>query len=81
MVQYKKSLIGKHYKALQQVGIFQLDAQLCSSALFELWKVNGVLGALIWFPVINNMDQYLVSAIMLLLNCSPTPLGGSHGCN
>ncbi|KAJ7895803.1 hypothetical protein B0H13DRAFT_1885414 [Mycena leptocephala] len=44
MVQYKKSLIGKHYKALQQVGIFQLDAQLCSSALFELWKANGVLG-------------------------------------
>ncbi|KAJ7868986.1 hypothetical protein B0H14DRAFT_2346333 [Mycena olivaceomarginata] len=50
MVQYKKSLIGKPYKAHQQVRIFQLDAQLCSPALFELWKANGVLGALIWFP-------------------------------
>ncbi|KAJ7807985.1 hypothetical protein B0H14DRAFT_2609270 [Mycena olivaceomarginata] len=44
MVQYKKSLIGKHYKALQQLGIFQLDATLCSQEVFELWKANGVLG-------------------------------------
>jgi hypothetical protein len=81
MVQYKKSLIGKHYKALQQVGIFQLDSQLCSSALFDLWKANGVLGALIWFPVIKDMDQYLVSTDFTLLNCSSTLLGRSHGCN
>ncbi|KAJ7827689.1 hypothetical protein B0H14DRAFT_3144540 [Mycena olivaceomarginata] len=68
MVQYKKSLIGKHYKALQQVGIFQLDAQLCSPALFELWKANGVLGALIWFPVIKNMDQYLADLTVVIDN-------------
>ncbi|KAJ6528118.1 hypothetical protein B0H19DRAFT_1214630 [Mycena capillaripes] len=68
MVQYKKSLIGKHYKALQQVGIFQLDAQLCSPALFELWKANGVLGALIWFPVIKNMDQYLADLTVAIDN-------------
>jgi hypothetical protein len=61
MVQYKKSLIGKHYKALQQLGVFHLDG-LCSPALFELWKANGVLGALLWFPEIKNMDGYLVSA-------------------
>ncbi|KAJ6545514.1 hypothetical protein B0H19DRAFT_1212296 [Mycena capillaripes] len=68
MVQYKKSLIGKHYKALQQVGIFQLDAQLCSPALFELWKANGVLGALIWFPVIKNMDQYVADLTVAIDN-------------
>ncbi|KAJ7898971.1 hypothetical protein B0H13DRAFT_2664450 [Mycena leptocephala] len=59
MVQYKKSLIGMHFKALQQVGIFQLDAKLCSPALFELWKANGVLGALLWFPEIKDMDQQI----------------------
>ncbi|KAJ7857220.1 hypothetical protein B0H13DRAFT_2237721 [Mycena leptocephala] len=68
MVQYKKSLIGKHYKALQQVGIFQLDTQLCSPALFELWKANGVLGALIWFPVIKDMDQYLADLTVAIDN-------------
>ncbi|KAJ7707163.1 hypothetical protein B0H16DRAFT_1824386 [Mycena metata] len=59
MVQYKKSLIGKHYKAIQQLAIFQLDEKLCSTALFELWKANGVLGALLWYPEIKNMDEYL----------------------
>ncbi|KAJ7022964.1 hypothetical protein C8F04DRAFT_1307008 [Mycena alexandri] len=59
MVQYKNSLIGKHFKALQQLSIFQLDLRLCSPALFELWKANGILGALIWFPEIKNMAQYL----------------------
>ncbi|KAJ7850524.1 hypothetical protein B0H14DRAFT_3664811 [Mycena olivaceomarginata] len=68
MNKYKKSLIGKHYKALQQVGIFQLDAQLCSPALFELWKAHGVLGALIWFPVIKNMDQYLADLTVAIDN-------------
>jgi hypothetical protein len=63
MVQYKKSLIGKHYKALQQLAVFQLDETLCSPALLELWKANGVLGALLWYPEIKDMDQYLVSEL------------------
>jgi hypothetical protein len=63
IIQYKKSLIGKHYKALQQLAIFQMDSSLCSPALFELWKANGVLGALLWYPEIKNMDKYLVSTL------------------
>ncbi|KAJ7429544.1 hypothetical protein B0H11DRAFT_1749936, partial [Mycena galericulata] len=59
LVQYKKSLIGKHFKVLQQLGIFQLDDKLCSPEVFELWKANGVLGALLWYPQIKNMDEYL----------------------
>ncbi|KAJ7827202.1 hypothetical protein B0H13DRAFT_1454906, partial [Mycena leptocephala] len=43
MVQYKNSLIGKHFKDLQQLAVFQLDETLCSPAVFELWKANGVL--------------------------------------
>ncbi|KAJ6549107.1 hypothetical protein DFH09DRAFT_1262788 [Mycena vulgaris] len=68
MVQYKKSLIGKHYKALQQLSVFQLDDKLCSPALFELWKANGVLGALLWYPEIRDMDQYLADLTIAIDN-------------
>jgi hypothetical protein len=62
MVQYKNSLIGKHFKALQQLAVFHLDDNLSSPALFDLWKANGALGAHIWFPEIQDIDKYLVSA-------------------
>jgi hypothetical protein len=61
MVQYKNSLIGKHFKALQQLAVFHLHDGLCSKGLFDLWKANGALGALIWYPEIKNIDKYLVS--------------------
>jgi hypothetical protein len=38
LVQYKNSLIGKHFKGLQQLAIFQLDETLCSPAVFEQWS-------------------------------------------
>ncbi|KAJ7844268.1 hypothetical protein B0H14DRAFT_2585327 [Mycena olivaceomarginata] len=50
MVQYKKSLIGKHTRPSNSLEVF------------ELWKANVVLGALLWFPKIKDMDQYLASA-------------------
>ncbi|KAJ7440424.1 hypothetical protein FB451DRAFT_1443354 [Mycena latifolia] len=59
LVQYKNSLIGKHFKGLQQLAIFQLDEELCSPEVFELWKANGVLGSMLWYPEIKNMDEYL----------------------
>jgi hypothetical protein len=46
--------------SISRLAIFQLDDKLCSPELFELWKANGVLGALLWFPEIKDMDQYLV---------------------
>ncbi|KAJ7664821.1 hypothetical protein B0H17DRAFT_1162742 [Mycena rosella] len=58
MVQYKKSLVGKHYKALQQLAVFQLDAQLCSPALFELWKANEI----------KNMDEYCADLTIAIDN-------------
>ncbi|KAJ6473049.1 hypothetical protein C8R45DRAFT_1054844 [Mycena sanguinolenta] len=58
MVQYKKSLIGKHYKALQQLAVFQLDETLSSPALLELWKANVVL----------DMDQYLADLSIVIAN-------------
>lgn len=60
LVQYKNSLIGKHFKTLQQLAVFHLDEKLCSPQLFNLWKANGELRALLWYPEIKDMEGYLV---------------------
>ena len=46
IVAYKNSLIGHHFKVLQQLAIFQLEG-LCTEAEFDMWKALGELGALI----------------------------------
>ncbi|KAJ6595239.1 hypothetical protein DFH09DRAFT_906296, partial [Mycena vulgaris] len=68
LVQYKNSLIGKHFKGLQQLAVFQLDDKLYSPVVFELWKANGVLGALLWYPEIKNMDEYLADLAVAIDN-------------
>lgn len=64
MLQYKNSLVGKHFKALQQLGVFHIH-DLCTPDLFNLWKANGALGALLWFPEIKDLDDYLVRSRLL----------------
>ncbi|KAJ7165402.1 hypothetical protein C8R46DRAFT_901106 [Mycena filopes] len=59
MVQYKNSLIGKHFKSIQQLAVFHLDDKLCSPQVFNLWRANGELGALLWYTEIKDMTQYL----------------------
>ncbi|TEB15367.1 hypothetical protein FA13DRAFT_1876169 [Coprinellus micaceus] len=58
IVQYKNSLIGKHFKILSQLAVFHLHG-LCSDILYDMWKAAGELGALIWYPEINNLKEYL----------------------
>ncbi|EDQ99232.1 uncharacterized protein LACBIDRAFT_316826 [Laccaria bicolor S238N-H82] len=67
-VQYKNSLIGKHFKSLQQLAVFHLNDSLCPPHLFEIWKASGELGALLWFPEIKNMDQYLADLEICIAN-------------
>ncbi|KAF7975164.1 hypothetical protein HWV62_10347 [Athelia sp. TMB] len=59
IVQYKNGLIGKHFKTLQQLGVFHLHEGLCSELILDLWKATGELGAMLWFHTIKNMDLYL----------------------
>ncbi|KDR77189.1 hypothetical protein GALMADRAFT_267364 [Galerina marginata CBS 339.88] len=68
LVQYKNSLIGKHFKGLQQLGVFHLHDNLCTPDYFDLWKANGELGAMLWYPEIENIETYLSDLQILLDN-------------
>ncbi|KAJ7757921.1 hypothetical protein B0H16DRAFT_1457492 [Mycena metata] len=67
VVQYKNSLIGKHFKMLQQLGVFYLH-DLCAPLILDLWKATGELGAYLWFPEIKNMDVYIADLDVLVNN-------------
>ncbi|KAJ7037051.1 hypothetical protein C8F04DRAFT_1332637 [Mycena alexandri] len=67
VIQYKNSLIGKHFKMLQQLGVFQLH-DLCTPLILDLWKATGELGAYLWFPEIKNMKVYLADLDVLVNN-------------
>ncbi|KAI1788974.1 hypothetical protein LXA43DRAFT_893623 [Ganoderma leucocontextum] len=68
MLQYKNSLIGKHFKALQQLSIFHLDDSLAPPVVQDLWKAQGELGAMLWYPKIENMDDYISDVTILIGN-------------
>ncbi|KAI0072764.1 hypothetical protein K474DRAFT_1604488 [Panus rudis PR-1116 ss-1] len=79
LVQYKNVLVGKHFKALQQVGIFHLRSLLAAHErvglsgpyaenLLKLWRVTGELGALLWYHSINDIDEYLSDLRILIDN-------------
>lgn len=65
VVKYKNSLVGKHFKGIQQLGIFHLYNDLCPEPLFNLWRANSELGALLWYHEIEDMDTYTVRFIII----------------
>ncbi|KXN84185.1 hypothetical protein AN958_12897 [Leucoagaricus sp. SymC.cos] len=73
ILQFKNSLIGRQLKLLQQLAVFcLLPASDSERKLFNLWKANGELGALLWFPEIEDMETYLCDldvAVDNVLDC------------
>ncbi|KAJ3786078.1 hypothetical protein GGU10DRAFT_420697 [Lentinula aff. detonsa] len=67
IIKYKNSLIGKHFKTIQQLAIFHIRT-MCSPEIFELWKATGELGAFLWVPEIRDMDAYLHDLQILIDN-------------
>lgn len=60
MMQYRNGLIGKHFKSLMQTMVFHVHG-LVTPEQFILVKAVGALGAMLWVPEIDQMDDYLVS--------------------
>lgn len=63
LVKYSGSLTGRDFHAIAQCApfcIYDLVPPECLAA----WEAMSSLVPLIWQPVINNLDDYLVSRIL-----------------
>jgi hypothetical protein len=65
MIKFRNALVGKQFKQLLQLAIFHIIT-FVSSTTFDLWNALGFVAALVWFPSIENMDEYRVSLPTLL---------------
>jgi hypothetical protein len=57
--QYKDNLTGRHFRYISQTSTFHVY-DLVEEPLFELVKAIGFLGAALWVPEIDDMDEYTV---------------------
>ncbi|KAK7047084.1 hypothetical protein VNI00_006746 [Paramarasmius palmivorus] len=67
LMQYRNNLIGKHFKSLMQVSAF-LVYGIADELQFRLIRALGALGAVLWMPEIDNMDEYLEDLTILIQN-------------
>jgi hypothetical protein len=70
MMQYRNGLIGKHFKTLMQTMIFHIH-DLVTPDQFALVRALGELGPILWMPVIDNMEEYLVRSIVFFFARTP----------
>lgn len=68
LLQYKDNLVGRHLKTLSQTTTLQVH-DLVDLPTFELMKAVGFLGAALWIPEIDDMDEYTVSIPVQLVCC------------
>jgi hypothetical protein len=59
MVRYAASLVGRQYKEVVQTVPFHVHKYV-GVMHGALWRAIGPLCALLWYPVIKDMETYLV---------------------
>ncbi|KAF7344340.1 hypothetical protein MSAN_01915000 [Mycena sanguinolenta] len=67
MIQYRNNLIGKHFKTLMQMLTFHIH-HMSAPEQFALVKAAGELGARLWVPEIDDMEDYLVQLKIAIAN-------------
>jgi hypothetical protein len=67
IMQYANSLIGQQLKTIVQTNVFHVY-DLTDEHHFLLTKAVGVLTALLWYPEIGNLGEYLVDAFPIIFN-------------
>lgn len=64
LVQYRGSLIGQQFKQLVQVMSFIVHG-LIADNLWQTWQAAGKMTATLWYPEIDNINEYCVCVIHL----------------
>ncbi|KAI0687450.1 hypothetical protein BC835DRAFT_1408348 [Cytidiella melzeri] len=67
-IKYRNGLVGKHFKAIQQVMVFHLYTELENPLLLALWRATGEVGALLHYSTIDDLESYLEDLEILIDN-------------
>lgn len=76
IVQYRNSLIGRHFKSIVQVIAFTLHG-LVDDNIRDIWAAAGNMVSLLWYTEIEDMEAYCVSTINLIERNTLTISGSS----